>query len=74
VMVSPSCQPNCVTEERLNVSGKVVAQATVVEGGPVVLPDTTAEVLADFTAAWDLDRGPPAPPPAYAASFSILRI
>ena len=71
VMVSPSCQTNCVTAKGLNVSRKVVPQVTVVESGAVVL-DITAEFLApDPVAAWISDSGPPA---AYAAFFSILRI
>ena len=74
VLVSQSCQTNCVTAERLNVWRKIVPQVTVVQGGTVVL-GTTAKFLApDFTATWGLDSGPPAPPPANAASFPILRI
>jgi len=73
-LMSQSCQTNCVTAERLNVWRKVVPQVTVVQSGTVVL-GTTAEFLApDFMAAWGLDSGPPARPPARAASFSILRI
>ena len=74
VFMSQSCLTNCVTAERLNVWRKIVPQVTVVRSGAVVL-GTTAEFLApDFTAAWGLDSGPPAPPPVRAASFSILRI
>jgi hypothetical protein len=74
VLMAQSCQTNCVTAERLNVGRKVVPQVTVVRSSAVVL-STTAKFLApDFTAAWGLDSGPPAPPPAQAASFSILRI
>jgi len=74
VLMSQSCQANCVTAERLNVWRKVVPQVTVVRSSTVVL-STTAEFLApDFTAVLGLDSGPPAPPPARAASFSILRI
>ena len=74
VFVSQSCLTNCVTAERLNVWRKIVPQVTVVRSGAVVL-GTTAEFLApDFTAAWGLDSGPPAPRPVHAASFSILRI
>jgi hypothetical protein len=72
--VSQSCQANCAATERLNVWRKVVPQVMVVRSSAVVL-STTAEFLApDFTAVWGLDSGPPAPPPAHAASFSILRI
>jgi hypothetical protein len=74
VSMSQSCQTNCVTAERLNVWRKVVPQAKVVRSSAVVL-STTAEFLApDFTAVWGLDSGPPAPPTAHGASFSILRI
>jgi hypothetical protein len=73
VMMAPSCQLKCVSAERLNTSRKVVAQVTAIESGPVVL-DATAELLAPGAAAWSLDSGPPAPPPAYSASFNILRI
>jgi hypothetical protein len=73
VLMSQSCQTNCVTPERLSVWRKGVAQVTVVRSSVVVL-STTAEFLAhDFTATLSLDSGP-APPPAHAASFSILRI
>jgi hypothetical protein len=74
VSMSQSCQTNCVTAERLNVWRKVVPRLTVVRSSADVL-GTTAEFQApDFTATWGLDNGPPAPPPAHAASFSILRI
>ena len=74
VLMSQSCQTNCVTAERLNGWRKVVPQVTVVRSGAVVL-GTTAEFLGpEFTAAWGLDSGPPARLPARAASFSILRI
>ena len=74
VLMSQSCQTTCVTAERLNVWRKVVPQVTVIRSGAVVL-GTAAESLApDFNAAWGLDSGPPARPPARAASFSILRI
>ena len=73
VMMSPSCQPNCVTAERLNTLREVVPQVTVIESGPVVL-DAATELLAPGAAAWSSDSGPPAPPPAYSASFNILRI
>lgn len=74
VLMSQSCQSNCVTAERLNVWRKVVPQVTVVQSGSVVLATTTEFLAPDFTAAWGLDSGPPAPPPTHAASFSILRI
>jgi hypothetical protein len=74
VLMSQSCQTNCVTAERLNVWRRVVPRVAEVRISAVVL-GTTAKVLApDFTAAWGLDSGPPAPPPAHAASFFILRI
>ena len=58
------------TPQRLE---KGVPPVTVVRRGAVVL-STSAEFLAlDFTAAWGLDSGPPARPPAR-ASFTILRI
>jgi len=74
VLVSQSCQTNCVMAERLAASRKIFPQVTVVRSGAIVV-GTTAKFLApDFTAAWGLDSGPPARPPARAASFSILRI
>jgi hypothetical protein len=74
VLMAQSCQTNCVTAERVNVWRNVVPQVTLVRSGAVVLR-TTAEFLApDFTGAWGLDSGPPAPPPPHRASFSILRI
>lgn len=74
VLLSQSCQTNCVTTERLNVWRKVVPQVTVVRSGVVVLGSTAEFLAPDFTAASGLDSGPPAPPPANAASISILRI
>jgi hypothetical protein len=74
VLVSQSCQTNCARTEPLNVWRRVVPLVTVVRSSAVVV-STTGEFLApDFTAVWGLDSGPPAPPPAQAASFSILRI
>jgi len=74
VFASRSCQMNCVTAERLNVWREVVPPQTEVRSGVVVLR-ASVEVLAPVvTAAWGLDSGPPAPPTAHAASFSILRI
>ena len=74
VMVSQSCQTDCVTAERLDASRKVVPQVTVVETTFVVLDTTVDSVVPDFSAAWELNSGPPALPYALAASFSILRI
>ena len=74
MMVSHSCQSNCVTAERLNVSRKVVPQVTVVQTGAVVLDATAKFLVPDPAASWILDRSSPSPPSAYAASFSILRI
>jgi len=74
VLMSQSCQTNCVTAERLNVWRKIVPQVTIVRSRAVVLDTTAAFLAPDFTAAWGLDSGPPARPPAHAASFSILRI
>jgi hypothetical protein len=74
VLMSKSCQTNCVAAERLNVWRKVVPQVTVVRSGAVVL-STSAEFLApDFTAVLGLDSGPPSRRPARIASFSILRV
>src|SRR6266849_5937539 len=74
LLVAQSCQPNCVTAERLAVLRKVVPQVTVVQTAAVVL-DTAAKFLVpDPAAAWILDSGPPSPPCGYAPSFSILRI
>ena len=74
VLVSQSCQTNCVTAERLNVWRKVVPQVTVVRRSVVVLGTMTAFLAVNFTDAWGFDSGPPVRPPAHAASFSILRI
>jgi len=74
VMVSHSCQSNCVTAERLNASRKVVPQVTVVESGPVVLDTTTEFSAPDPAAAWSSDSSPPYRSSAYTASFTILRI
>ena len=74
VVLLQSCQPNCVTAERLALSRKVVPQVTVVQTGAVVL-DTRVEFLPSApAAAWSLDSGPPILPSVYAASFSVLRI
>ncbi len=74
VLMSQSCQTSCVTAERLSVWRRVVPQVTVVRSSAVVLGTMVEFVAPDFTAAWGLDSGPPTPPPAHAASFSILRI
>jgi hypothetical protein len=73
-LMSQSCPTNCVTAVRLNVWRKVIPQVTVVRSSAVVLGNTAEFLAPDFTAAWGLDIGPPAPPSAHAASFSILRI
>ena len=74
VMVSHSCQSNCVTAERLNASRRAIPQVAVVESGPFAL-DTAAEFATpDLVAAWSSDNSPPYSPAAYTASFSILRI
>jgi len=74
VMVSHACQSNCVTEERLNTSRKVVPQVTVAESGAVVLKTTAYFAAPDPAAAWSSDSSPPYSPSVYSASFSILRI
>ena len=74
VLMSQSCQTNCVTAERLNVWRKVVPQVTVVRRSVVALGTTTAFLAINFTDAWGFDSGPPVRPPAHAGSFSILRI
>ncbi len=74
VLVSQSCQTNCVTTERLNVWRRVVPQVTAVRSGAVVLGTTAKFLCPDFTAVWGLDSGPPASPAARAASFPVLRI
>src|SRR5713226_7708292 len=69
VLVSQSCQTNCVTAERLAASRKIFPQVTVVRSAAFVV-DTTAKFLApDATPASVLDGSPPSPHPAYAASF-----
>ena len=74
VIVSHSCQSNCVTAERLNASRRAIPQVTVVKTGPIVL-DTAAEFATpDHAAAWRSDNSPPYSPSAYTASFSVLRI
>lgn len=71
---SQSCRTNCVTAERLYVAIKSAPQVRVATSDTVIV-DIKAEFLSsDFTAAWSADSGPPAPPPAGAASFTILRI
>jgi len=74
VVVSQSCQTNCVIAERLNVSRKVVPPLTVVQAGAVALKAAAKFVAPDPAAAWSADGGPPAPPTARGAAFSILRI
>ena len=74
VVVSQSCQTNCVIAERLNVSRKVVPQLPVVQTGAVVLKATAKFAAPDPAAALSADSGPPAAPTARGASFSILRI
>src|SRR5581483_226240 len=74
VMVSQSCQTDCVTAERLDASRKVVPQVTVVQTTAVVLDTTADSLVPDFSAAWELNNGPPVLPYVRAASFSILRI
>lgn len=74
VLASRSCQTNCVTAERLNVWRKVAPQVTVVRSSAIVLGAPVKFLAPNFTVLWGVDSGPPAPPPAHAASFSILRI
>jgi|SRR5216684_5737619 len=73
-LMSQSCPTNCVAAVRLNVWRKVIPQVTVVRSSAVVLGNMAKFLAPDFTAGWGLDSGPPAPPSAHAASFSILRI
>jgi hypothetical protein len=73
-VASQSCQPNCVTAERLLVSRKVVPEVTAVQSGAVVLDTTAKFVTSHLAAAWSSDGDPPTPPIAYAAVFSILRV
>jgi hypothetical protein len=73
VMASHSCPSNCHRPERLNLSREVAPQVTAGQAGVVVL-NTTAKFLApDTSTAWSSD-GSHAPPTAYAASFTVLRI
>jgi hypothetical protein len=74
VVVSQSCQTNCVTAERFSVSRKVRSQLTVVQAGAVVLEAAAKFVAPDPAATWSADSGPPAPPTARGGSFSILRV
>jgi len=74
LLLSQSCQTNCVTAERLNVWRKIVPQVTVVRRGAGVLSTTAAFLVPHFNAAWGLDTGQSAPLCAHSASFSILRI
>ena len=74
VMMSQSCQTNCVTAERLDTSRKIVPQVRAVHSQTVVLDTTVDFLAADATAVWGLDSSPPAPSPAHVMSFSILRI
>ena len=53
VMMSSSCQPNCVTAERVNTLREVVPQVTVIEAAPWSWM-RTAELLAPgLPAAWE---------------------
>ena len=74
VMVSHSCQTNCVAAERRNASRKIVPQVTVVESGAVVLDTTAHFARPDPATAWSSDSSPPYSPSVYSVSFSILRI
>ena len=74
VLVSQSCRSNCVTTERLAASRKIVPQVTAVWSGAVALGATDEFLAPDTAAAWNVDGSPPFSPPAYAASFSILRV
>ncbi len=74
LMMSRSCVTNCFTAERLNASRKAVPQVTTVRAGTVVLDTVTKLLVPGPEAAWILDSGPPSPPSAREASFSILRI
>ena len=74
LLMSRSCETNCFTAERLNASRKAVPQATTVRVGTVVFYTVTKRLVPDPEAAWILDSGPPSPPSAREASFSILRI
>ena len=74
VIVSYSCQLNCVTAERLDASRRAMPQVTEVESDPVAL-DTAAEFAPpDHGATWSSDNSPPYSPSASTASFSVLRI
>jgi hypothetical protein len=71
---SQSCSPNCAPAERLTFSRNIAYQVTVVKTA-VVIPDTAAQFLPpDPTGAFSSDGGPPVPPTALTASFSVLRI
>jgi len=74
VLMSQSCQTNCVTAKRLAASRKIFPQVTVVRSGAVGVGTTTKFLALDPAAAWILDGSPPSPHPAHAASFSVLRI
>jgi hypothetical protein len=73
-MAPQSCRANCVTAERLDVSRKVILPVTVVKTEVVVQEASARFVTAGAVGAWSSDSSPPAPPAAYSASFSILRI
>src|SRR5579859_62584 len=74
LLVSQSCQPNCIVAERLAISRKALSQVTVVTISIVELNDKSKLLVSDLAAAWILDSGPPSPPSSRATSFSILRI
>jgi len=74
VFLSQSCQTSCVTAERINVWRKIVPQVTVARNGHIALSTTAKFFAPDPVPAWILDGSPPSPHPAYAASFSVLRI
>ena len=74
VGVSPSCQANCFTSERLTVSRKTVLQVTPVQSGTVALDIAAKFLTPDFARSRRMDGTPPDPFSMQAVSFSILRI
>jgi hypothetical protein len=74
VVESQSCQRDCAVAERLNISRKVVPQVTVVVTTAVAMDATFKFLVPGLRAACNLDSGPPSPPPAFTASYSVLRI
>ena len=74
VVLSQSCQTNCLAAERLAVSRKNVLQVTPVQSSAVALDIAAKFLTPDLATSRLVDGTPPKPFSVHAASFSILRI